>query len=232
MPTTPTQYPTDAAARAQILSAGRRLYERGLVAGNDGNISVRVSSTELWTTPTNVSKGYMTEDSLVKMNLSGENLTPYNKPSSEAKLHLEVYRADPEILAVVHAHPLAATTLAAAGIALDTALLQEAAVLLGVIPLVPYEAPGSAELAVEAAKLAPLYNGCLLEYHGAVAWSEQSLDNAVNRMEAIEFNAGIYLQSKAAGVLRPLPDSVIERLLTLRPAWGITRGGVPKGRKG
>jgi L-fuculose-phosphate aldolase len=229
MPNTQHTYPTDADARAQIVAAGRRLYERGLVAANDGNISVRVSDSEFWTTPTNVSKGYMTPEMLVKMNLSGENLTPESKPSSEAKLHLEVYRADPKIRAVVHAHPAAATTLAAAGIALDTALLQEAVVLLGVIPLVAYAAPGSSELAAQAAKLAPLYHGCLLEYHGAAAWSEQSLENAVNRMESIEFNAEVYLRSKSAGILRLLKNARIEELLKLRPAWGITRGGVPKG---
>ena len=98
-------YPTDAQAKAAILEAGRKIYQRGLVAANDGNLSVRVGENALWVTPTGVSKGAMTEEMLVKLDLDGNVLEGTRKPSSETKMHLRIYREDPLIRAVVHAHP-------------------------------------------------------------------------------------------------------------------------------
>ena len=109
-------YPSDAQAKAEILSTGLKIYQRGLVAANDGNLSIRVGDNALWVTPTGVSKGAMTEDMLVKLDLEGNLLEGARKPSSETKMHLRIYQEDPDIRAVVHAHPPAATAFAAAGI--------------------------------------------------------------------------------------------------------------------
>lgn len=86
------EYLNDYEAKHQILEVGRRMYEKGFVASNDGNISCRVSETELWTTPTGVSKGFMTEEMLVKVDLNGNLLSGERKPSSEIRMHLRVYR--------------------------------------------------------------------------------------------------------------------------------------------
>lgn len=134
------KYPTDAEAKRDIIEAGRRMYQKNFVAANDGNISARVSDTLLWATPTGVSKGYMTEDMLVKMDLDGNIVEGKNKPSSEIKMHLRILKESSEIMAVAHAHPPVATSFAAAGIPLDLALLQEAVVLLGVVPVAPIRA--------------------------------------------------------------------------------------------
>ena len=117
-------YPTDAEAKAQIIEAGLRIYQRGLVAANDGNLSVRVGENALWVTPTGVSKGFMTEDMLVKLDLDGNVLAGTRKASSETKMHLRIYQENPDVRAVVHAHPPAATAFAAAGIPLDRPVLQ------------------------------------------------------------------------------------------------------------
>ena len=98
-------YPSDAQAKAEILDAGRKIYQRGLVAANDGNLSVRVGDNALWVTPTGVSKGAMTEDMLVKLSLDGTVLEGTRKPSSETKMHLRIYQENPAVRAVVHAHP-------------------------------------------------------------------------------------------------------------------------------
>lgn len=121
-------YPSDAQAKAEILDAGRKIYQRGLVAANDGNLSVRVGDNALWVTPTGVSKGAMTEDMLVKLSLDGTVLEGTRKPSSETKMHLRIYQENPAVRAVVHAHPPAATAFAAAGLPLDRPVLQEAVV--------------------------------------------------------------------------------------------------------
>ena len=111
-------YPSDAQAKAEILDAGRKIYQRGLVAANDGNLSVRVGDNALWVTPTGVSKGAMTEDMLVKLSLDGTVLEGTRKPSSETKMHLRIYQENPAVRAVVHDHPPAATAFAAAGLPL------------------------------------------------------------------------------------------------------------------
>lgn len=134
-------YPTDAQAKADILAAGRKIYQRGLVAANDGNLSVRVGENALWVTPTGVCKGDMTEDMLVKITLDGALLEGTRKPSSETKMHLRIYQENPTVRAVVHAHPPVATTFAAAGIPLDKPVLQEAVVQLGTVPVAPFALP-------------------------------------------------------------------------------------------
>ena len=113
--------------RHDIVEIGRRLWQRGFVASNDGNISVRIAPDRLLMTPASVSKGFMSADMMVITDLEGRvvEAAPGRKPSSEALMHLVVYRERPDINAVVHAHPPIATGFAVAGIALDRAVLAE-----------------------------------------------------------------------------------------------------------
>ena len=179
-----TTYPTDAQAKADILEAGIKLFQRGLVAANDGNLSVRVGENALWVTPTGVSKGAMTEEMLVKLDLDGNLLAGTRRPSSEVKMHLRVYKENPDVRAVVHAHPPAATAFACAGIPLDRPVLQESVLMLGAVPVAPFALPGSPGV---ADSIAPFCRDCravLLEYHGAVTWGE-SMQQAHYRMECL-----------------------------------------------
>ena len=102
------EYISDAQAKQMILEVGRRMYQGGFVAANDGNISCKVGDNEIWATPTGVSKGFMTEDMLVKLDLDGNVLEGTHKPSSEIKMHLRVFKENPKVQGVVHAHPLTA----------------------------------------------------------------------------------------------------------------------------
>ncbi len=222
-------YPTDAEVKRDILEAGRRLYQKNFIAANDGNLSARVTDSHIWATPTGVSKGFMTEDMLVKLDLDGNVVEGTHKPSSEIKMHLRIYRESPEILAVTHAHPPVAAAFAAAGIPLDKAILQEAVVLLGVIPVAPYALPGSDALAESVVPYVKSYNGLLLEHHGAVAWGG-SVMQSLYRLESIEYNATVLMYTKMMGIERSLTNSQIDSLIALRPSWGVTGGGRPLGR--
>ena len=104
--------------REEICEIGRRMYSRRMVAANDGNISVRLSEEEILCTPTGVSKGFMKPEQLCKINLSGNVLEMAEGfgPSSEVKMHLRVYQKRPDIKAVVHAHPIFATSFAVMGV--------------------------------------------------------------------------------------------------------------------
>ena len=213
-------YPTDAQAKAAILDAGRKIYQRGLVAANDGNLSVRVGENALWVTPTGVSKGSMTEEMLVKLDLDGNLLEGVRKPSSETKMHLRIYQEDPLVRAVVHAHPPAATAFAAAGLPLDRPVLQEAVVQLGTVPVAPFALPGSQGVADSVAPYCRRYRALLLEYHGAVTWGD-SMEQAHYRLECLEQLATVTLHLRTLGCDRQMPDALVRELEGLRPSWGI-----------
>ena len=213
-------YLSDAQAKQELLTCGVRLYQRGFVAANDGNLSILVGENALWVTPTGVSKGFMTEDMLVKLDLDGNVLEGVRKPSSEVKMHLRIYRENPFVRAVVHAHPPLATAFAAAGIPLDKPVLQEAVVQLGTVPVAPFALPGSPEVAESVAPYCKDYRALLLEYHGAVTWGE-SMQQAHFRLECLEQVAAVTLHLKTLGCNRVMPPELVARLEGLRPAWGI-----------
>ena len=146
------RYPTDAEAKKLIVEIGRRMYAKNFVAANDGNISCKVDENTIWTTPTGVSKGFMTEDMLVKLRLDGTVISQGERgPSSEVKMHLRVYNENPEVGGVCHAHPPAATAFACAHMGLEEPLLGEAVMSLGPVPCAPYGRTGTAELPAAAA---------------------------------------------------------------------------------
>ncbi len=213
-------FPSDAQAKAEILATGRKIYQRGLVAANDGNLSVRVSENALWVTPTGVSKGTMTEEMLVKLDLDGNCLEGTHKPSSETKMHLRIYQEDPLIRAVVHAHPPVATAFAAAGIPLDRPILQEAVVQLGTVPVAPFALPGSQGVADSVAPYCKKYRALLLEYHGAVTWGD-TMEQAHYRLECLEQLATVTLHLHTLGCNRVMPETLVHQLEDLRPSWGI-----------
>lgn len=213
-------YPSEEQAKEEILAVGRRIYQRGLVAANDGNLSVRVGENQVWVTPTGVSKGEMTREMLVKLDLEGNRLEGTHKPSSEVKMHLRIYRENPRLRAVVHAHPPAATAFAAAGLPLDRPVLQEAVVQLGPVPVAPFALPGSQAVADGVAPYCTQYRALLLEYHGAVTWGE-SLTQAHHRLECLEQTAQVTLHLHTLGCRRTMPEALVKDLESLRPAWGI-----------
>ena len=134
----------DAQAKRQLVEIGKRMYEKNYVASNDGNLSVRVREDAVWTTPTGVSKGYMKESDMVLLKLDGTVLQQGAlAPSSESKMHLRIYRENPETMGICHAHPIMSTSFAVAGIALNEPIYPEAMVNLGSVPCVRYATPGS-----------------------------------------------------------------------------------------
>src|SRR5918997_5835754 len=162
--------PREPALRDGIVEVGRRLYARGYVASNDGNISVRLDDGRLITTPKSVSKGFMTPDMMVIVDAGGRKLAGDRDPSSELPMHLEIYRSRPDVHAVVHAHPPLATGFAVAGIPLTRAVLAEVVTTLGSIPIAAYGTPSTRELPDAVRKYIKAHDGMLLANHGAVTW--------------------------------------------------------------
>ena len=220
-------YPSDWEAKQLILEVGRRMYAKNFVASNDGNISCKVSDTTLWCTPTGVSKGFMTDDMLVLMDVEGNVLKGNMKPSSEMKMHLRVYTENPNVKAVVHAHPPAATSYAIAGRPLNRAILTEAVMGIGEIPLAPYAMPGTQEVPDSIAPFVTTHNGCLLANHGALAWGNDVME-AWMRMESIEYYALVSMYTNGLiGHANELTSAQVDRLIERRTSSGITTGGRP-----
>jgi L-fuculose-phosphate aldolase len=208
--------------RADIVEAGRRLWVRGYVASNDGNISVRVGADRLLMTPANVSKGFMTPDMMVVTDLEGTLVSgaPGRKPSSEILMHLVAYRERPDVNAVVHAHPPLSTGFAVAGIPLDRAVLAEVVTTLGAIPIAAYGTPSTSELASTVAPYVRAHDGLLLANHGALALGAD-LFAAYYKMETIEHFARISLVARMLGREHLLSREEVERLQALRGRYGI-----------
>ena len=220
-------YLSDQDAVEQILEIGRRMYAKNYVAANDGNITCMVSPTTLWTTPAGVSKGYMTKEMLMKVDLDGHILQGTQKPSSDLKMHLRVYLENPDLTACVHAHPPAATAFAIAGIALDRPILPEAIVQLGVVPVAPYAAPGTQEVPDSIAPYCCTHNGVLLANHGALTWGTSPMQ-AYMRMESLEYYALLTMYTGSIiGQANELSREQVDRLVETRTKLGITAGGRP-----
>ena len=189
------QYPDflpDAIAKEAILQIGKRLYDKSFVAANDGNISCLVAHDQLWISPAGVSKGFMSESMLIKVDRECRVLEGTWLPSSEMMLHLQVYQEDPEVRAVIHAHSPVATAFACAGLPLDQPILAEAMLILGSIPVAAYAQPGTPALAESIRPYIRGYSGVLLENHGVLTWGA-SLTEAMYRIERIEYYANLMM---------------------------------------
>ena len=208
------------AIRREICEVGRRIYQRGFVAANDGNISVRLDSERILCTPTGVSKGFLSEDMLATCNLEGEQVAGQMKISSEILLHLEVYRLRPDIQAVVHAHPPTATGFAVAGIELTQCVLPEVILNLGGIPLAAYGTPGGADIIEPMKPLLKDYDAVLMANRGAVTLGRDIMD-AHFKMETVEHFAKIALVARQLGVVQTLTDQQVDDLIQLRRRFGV-----------
>ncbi len=206
--------------RLDICEVGRRMYARGYTASNDGNISVRLGDDRLLMTPTAVCKGFMTPDMMCITDLDGRKLEGERNPSSEMKMHLEVYRHRPDARAVCHAHPPTATGFAVAGIPLDKAVLAEVLTTLGSIPIAEYATPSTAELPAAVRKFVKAHDGMLLANHGALTLGAD-LFSAYYKMETIEHFAKISLVARQLGRENLLAREEVERLQQLRGTYGI-----------
>jgi L-fuculose-phosphate aldolase len=212
--------PGEAELRDGIVEVGRRLYARGYVASNDGNISVRLDDARILTTPKSVSKGFMTPGMLVVTDLAGTKISGERDPSSELLMHLEVYRNRPDVRAVVHAHPPLATGFAVAGIPLDRAVLAEVITTLGSIPIAEYGTPSTQELPDAVRQYIKAHDGLLLANHGALTVAHE-LFAAYYKMETIEHFAKISLVARMLGGERLLSQDEVMRLQGLRGKYGI-----------
>ncbi len=201
--------------RELILEIGRRVWQRGMASANSGNISARLDEETVLITPTLVSKGFMRPEQLLAVNLHGEVLRGEGYPTTETPMHLRLYRERGDIGGVVHAHPPIATAFAVAGKPLDLHLIPEAVIFLGEVPLVPFQPPGSPELAEVTVPYLRDYDAVLLQNHGVLCWGSD-VEQAYHRLETVEFCAQVTFTAQQLGGAKELPSEPLENLLSIR----------------
>jgi L-fuculose-phosphate aldolase len=209
---------TEEELRRQIVEVGRWIHRQGFVSGYDGNISVRMDGQRILSTPTAISKGMMEPDDLVVVDYDGRQLAGRRKATSELAMHLLFYRRRPDVNAVVHAHPPTATGYAAAGLALNKALVSEVVLSLGCIPLAPYGTPGTPELTEALSPLVGKYDAILMANHGVVTCGPD-LMRAYFRMETVEHFARISLVTEMLGRQVLLSEQDVDKLLAARQRY-------------
>jgi len=213
-------------AKRDLLAVCRRLYERGLVAGTDGNVSLRISKDLLLATPTGMSKGALAAGDLVLCDLEGRPQGGTRRLTTEIKIHTAVYAAREDVCAVVHAHPPYATAFAVAGLTPSENMMPEAYLAVGKVALAPYGTPSTDELADSLRPFVRDYDAILLSNHGAVA-TGRDVVSAYHRMEALEQLCRISAIARQLGGARALNKAQIEQLEAIRGVYGTHDADAP-----
>lgn len=219
---------TEVELKEQICDICHKMWQLGWVAANDGNVTARLPDGTLLSTPTGISKSFITPEKLLKINDRGEVLEggPGYKPSSEIKMHLRCYRERPDVQGVVHAHPPTATGYAVAGLSLDEYSMIETVIAVGSIPLTPFGTPSTNEVPEAIAPYLGKHDVMLLQNHGALAVGAD-VYTAYYRMETLELFAKISLTAHLLGGAKEIPKDKIDKLLELRESYYHVTGRHP-----
>lgn len=209
--------------RDQICDVCHKMWQLGWVAANDGNVSARLEDGTLLVTPTGISKSLITPEMLLHIDPKGKMLEAKGKlrPSSEIKMHLRCYQKRPDINSVIHAHPPGATGFAVAHRSMDMYNMIEDVTAIGSVPLAPYGTPSTKEVPDSIEPYLSDHDVLLLENHGALSMGKDVL-TAYYRMESLELWAKITINAIILGGSYDISRENIQKLINLRPYYGIT----------
>ncbi len=205
--------------KKDMCEIGRRIYARQFAAANDGNITVRVSENEVLCTPTLQCKGFLKPDDIALVDMTGKQLAGRKKRSSEALLHLEIYRQRDDIKSVVHCHPPHATAFAIAHEPIPQCILPEVEVFLGDVPITKYETPGGQNFADTIIPFVHRTNIMILANHGTVSYGE-SVEQAYWWTEILDSYCRMLMLAKQLGNVSFLGGQKSQELLDLKEQWG------------
>ncbi|MFH1039041.1 MAG: class II aldolase/adducin family protein [PVC group bacterium] len=209
------------AVRKEMVEIGRRMYEKELVAATDGNLSFRCSENEILITPSGSCLGFLKASDLVLIDGEGRPRSSGMKPTSEYRLHLEVYRQREDVRAIVHGHPPLCTAFSVAGEGLDRCVLPEVVFTLGAIPTTAYGTPTTDEPPRVIRDYIGRCDAMILDRHGTLTVG-RGLTDAYYKLEKLEHTARIILAAKTLGRVRVLSREQVERLMEVREKAGLT----------
>ncbi len=213
-------------ARKQIVEVGRWLYEKDLIVATDGNLSVKLNN-RIIATPSGVSKGFLKENELVVVDLEGNKITGSGKPSTELKMHLEVYKVRPDVQAVVHAHPPKCTAFTIAGVPLTQCVMPEVVVSLGAIPTAPYATPSTDEVVLSIREPIQQTDAVMLDRHGSLTVGD-TIYTAYRKLEKMEHAAEVMMYARMLGGVQTLSTNEVDKLMALRSSTYGLKGNILK----
>lgn len=219
---------TELQKRIEICNIGEKVHQQGFVAANDGNISYRLSKDTFLITPTNVSKGELEPDGLIK--IGGDRIEGEKKPSSEYRMHLEIYEHRTDINSIIHVHSPYATAFAMIGKGMEELIMPEVVVTLGKIPLVPYKTPSTQEFAEIVAEFALKWDALLLERHGVVTLGSD-LRDAYYKLERTEHVFKVLSIARSIGDIKSLTSKEVSDLLNAYSVADRVRNQLTEGYK-
>jgi L-fuculose-phosphate aldolase len=210
----------DRKLKEEICEIGRRVYNKGFAAANDGNISIRVGENEVLCSPTMICKGFMTPDDICAVDLDGNQIAGTRKRTSEILLHLTIMKERSDVRAVVHCHPPHATAFAVAGEAIPQCILPEVEVFMGEVPIAPYETPGGQEFADTVLPFLKATNTIILKNHGTVSFGKD-LTDAYWKTEILDSYCRILLLAAQIGKVTYFSENESRELLELKKKLGF-----------
>jgi Ribulose-5-phosphate 4-epimerase and related epimerases and aldolases len=217
---------TESQNRDDIIDICKRVYANGWVASNDGNVSIRTGPNTVLCTPTGMSKGYLTSGQLIKVDMQGNKLDGALEPSSEIKMHIDVYKHKEGVNSVVHAHPPYATGFAVAGVPLDECVMPEIIIGLGSIPLTKFGTPSTMEIPENIRPFLKQYSVFLLENHGALSVGNDVFQ-AYYRMESLELFAKISFVARSLGNVNVLDENTAKKVIKVREYFNLPTEDYP-----
>ena len=207
--------------KEEICDIGRRLYNKGFAAGNDGNISYRLGENEVLCTPTFISKGFMKPHDLCIVDMQGNQVSGRRKRSSEILLHLTIMRERPDVKGVVHCHPPHATAFAVAREPIPQCVLPEVEVFLGDVPITMYETPGGQAFADTVLPFVKKASVIILANHGTVSYGD-TIEHAYWWTEVLDAYCRILLLARDLGRVNYLDEQKTRELLDFKSRLGFT----------
>jgi L-fuculose-phosphate aldolase len=208
-----------------MCEVGRRIWQKGFCAGNEGNHSVRISDDRLLCTPSGISKGFLEPDDICIVDMDGDQVEDNprgRRRTSEVQMHLEIYRQRDDIRAVVHSHPPHATAFAIAGVPLPEGIHPEAEIYLGRVPLAPYGTPSRQALADTITPLiGPSTNTVLMANHGTVSFADTLID-AYYKLEIVDAYCRVLILCQQLGRANTLDRGQVAELMEVKRSWGLS----------
>ncbi len=206
--------------KEEICDMGRRLYNKGFAAGNDGNISYRIDENRVVCTPTMICKGFMKPDDLCVVDMQGNQISGARKHTSEIFLHLTIMKERPEIKSVLHCHPPYATAFGVAREAIPQCVLPEVDIFMGDVPIANYAIPGGQEFADTVLPFIHKSDIIVLANHGTVSLGA-TVEKAYWMTELLDAYCRILMFARELGGVKYFSKKEAEDLLTLKTKWGI-----------
>ena len=204
--------------KQQLIKIGKKLRKNGFSPGCSGNISVRYSRYFL-ISPSGKALGDFAEEEIVLVDENYNVIDGKVKPSSEAKLHLEIYKLRPDIEAVIHCHAPKSSAFAVANIPISQPVLSESVFHIGEVPVAKYFMPSSDAVAKETAQYFTSHNAVLMKNHGVVAGGK-TLQEAYYKIETVEYTADVILNAKILGNATELNADEVHEIQELRKTLG------------